>query len=119
MTEAGRPSELAAPTEIKAVDLVSSWKTDLHEMEREWTEIAARQEKVLLADWREAMSEMRRRHNRLVSDGRWVSGPSDFLGIIGHARSEDTHSRMLAHDADGATGSVACELHREIVRQSR
>lgn len=60
-----------------------------------WTEISVRQARELLANWNEAMSEMRCQHDRLVSAGRWVTGPSDFLNIIGLARDENTHSRML------------------------
>ncbi len=65
-------------------------------MEREWGEISMRRTRELLAGWRDAMSAMRRRHDRLVADGLWVGGPSDFLGIIGQARVENTHSLMLA-----------------------
>ena len=54
-----------------------------------------RRTRVLLADWRRVMSEMRRRHEGLIADGLWVTGPSDFLDIIGRARDENTHSRML------------------------
>ena len=64
-------------------------------MEREWDEIAVRLTRALLDEWREAMTEMRRRHDRLVSDGLWLTGPSDFLEIVGLARHENTHSRML------------------------
>ena len=64
-------------------------------MEREWSEISVRRTKALLADWRTAMEEMQREHDRLVSDGLWVTGPSDFLDIIGRARDENTHSKTL------------------------
>ena len=42
------------------------------------------------------MAEMRCQQDRLVSDGLWLTGPSDFLDIVGLARHENTHSRMLA-----------------------
>lgn len=64
-------------------------------MEREWVEIAARRTRVVLAEWRQAMTEMRRRQDRLTSDGRWLTGPSDFLDIVGIARHENTHCRIL------------------------
>ena len=64
-------------------------------MEREWSEISLHRTTALVVDWRGAMSEMRRRHNRLVSDGLWLTGPSDFLAIVDRARDENTHSRML------------------------
>ena len=64
-------------------------------MEREWGEIAARRTRTLVAEWREAMREMRRQHDRLVSNGLWLTGPSDFLDIVDLARHENTHSRML------------------------
>ena len=68
----------------------------MHAMEREWGEIAARRTRALLAERREAITEMRRQHDRLVSDGLWLTGPSDFLDIVDRARHENTHSRMLA-----------------------
>ena len=64
-------------------------------MEREWGEIVARRTKTLLAEWHEAMAEMRRQQDHLVSDALWLTGPSDFLDIVGLARHENTHSRML------------------------
>ena len=65
-------------------------------MEREWHEISMRRTRELLAGWRDTMCVMRRQHDRLVADGRWVNGRSDFLGIIGRADDENTHSRILA-----------------------
>ncbi|MDE0605297.1 MAG: PD-(D/E)XK nuclease family protein [bacterium] len=64
-------------------------------MENQWDEIAVRQTMALLADWRTTMADMRHQHDRLVSEGLWVTGPSDFLDIIGLSRDENTHSRML------------------------
>ena len=64
-------------------------------MECEWGAISVRRTKALLVDWREAMSEMQREHDRLISNGLWVGGPADFLGILGLARNENMHSRML------------------------
>ena len=80
---------------VTPVDRVRLWEVQFRAMEREWGEISVRRTAVLMAAWRGAMSEMRRQHNRLVSDGLWVTGPSDFLAIIGQARTENTHSRML------------------------
>jgi hypothetical protein len=65
-------------------------------MELEWHEIAARRTRRLLTKWREAMTGMRRQHDRLVSDRLWLTGPSDFLQIVGLARHENSHSRLLA-----------------------
>ena len=75
---------------------VLSWEVNIRAMEREWSEMAARRTKTLLAEWQEAMTELRCQHDRLVSDGVWLTGPSDFLDIVGLARHENTHSRMLA-----------------------
>lgn len=76
--------------------LLADWRGAIRAMEHEWSGIAARRSMALLAEWREAMTAMRRQHDRLVSDGLWLSGPSDFLDIVGLARHENTHSRMLA-----------------------
>ena len=64
-------------------------------MECEWRKISTHRTQALMAAWREAMSEMQRQRDRLVSGGLWVTGPSDFLAIVGRARDENTHSRML------------------------
>jgi hypothetical protein len=81
---------------VTQVDRVRSWEEDVRAMERQWGEVSARRNTVLMANWRPAMLEMRREHDRLVSDGLWLTGPSDFLEIIGLARDENTHSKMLA-----------------------
>ena len=85
-------------------------------MEREWGEIAERRTRTLLAEWRGAMTEMRGRHDRLVSDGLWLTGPSDFLEIVGLARHENTHSRMLGWllDPTGRHG-LGCGLVERLV----
>ena len=85
-------------------------------MEREWGEISARRTRALLADWHRAMSEMRRQHDRLVSHGQWVTGPSDVLDIVGLARNENTHSRMLPWllNPTGRHG-LGCALVRRLV----
>ena len=64
-------------------------------MECEWAEITARRRKTLVAGWREDMAAMRREQEGLVASGLWITGPTDFLGIVGLARHENTHSRML------------------------
>ena len=85
-------------------------------MEREWDEIAVRRTRRLVAGWRGAMTEMRRQHDRLVSDGLWLTGPSDFLEIVGLARHENTHSRMLGWllDPTGRHG-LGCGLLERLV----
>ena len=76
-------------------DPVPSWEAQFRAMERDWSEIAVGRTRALAAGWRRAMSAMRREHDRLVADGRWLTGPTDFLDVIGLARDENTHSRML------------------------
>ena len=83
------------PLQVAQVDPVRSWQAHVSAMERQWSQISARRTRVLLADWRAAMSDMRRRHDRLVADRLWLTGPSDFLAIVGLARHENTHSRVL------------------------
>lgn len=40
--------------------------------------------------------EVRAEAHGLVSEGRWTSGPSDLLSVLGRQNDELTHSRMLA-----------------------
>lgn len=75
--------------------VLADWRGAIRVMDREWSEIAARRTRAVLAEWREAMTEMRRQQDRFISDGRWLTGPSDFLGIVGLARHENTHCRIL------------------------
>ena len=97
-------------------DQVRSWNLHIPAMQRDWDEILARRTRALLADWRGTMSQMRRQHDRLVSAGLWVTGPSNFLEIIGLARNENTHSRMLKWllTPTGRHGLV-CALVRRLV----
>ena len=99
--------------------LLADWRSTIRSMEHEWCEIAARRTKTLLAEWHEAMAEMRCQQDRLVSDGLWLTGPSDFLDIVGLARHENTHSRMLAwllmptaRDGFGTGQALLGTLHR-------
>ena len=80
---------------VTPVDRVRLWEAQFRAMDGEWSEISVRRTRALVTAWRQAMSKMRRERDRLVSDGLWATGPSDFLGIIGQARIENTHSRML------------------------
>ena len=101
---------------VTPADRIRSWEAQFRAMEREWGGISARRTRALLADWQRAMSDMRRQHEHLVSRGQWVSGPSDFLDIIGLARSENTHSRMLQWllNPTGRHG-LGCALVRRLV----
>lgn len=93
-----------------------SWEANFREMECEWGEISAHRTRVLLAKWKGAMLEMKHQHDRLVSGSQWVTGPQDFLDIIGRARDENTHSRMLEWllNPTGRHGLV-CGLVRRLV----
>ena len=106
------------PVDGMSVDRVPSWEAHIRAMEREWDEISVRQTRALLAGWREAMSEMQAQQDRLVSDGLWVTGPTDFLDIIGQARDENTHSRMLEWllKPTGRHG-LGCGLVRRLVER--
>ena len=106
------------PVSGTSVDRVPSWEAHIRAMEREWGEILVRQTRALLAGWREAMSEMRGQQDGLVSDGLWVTGPSDFLDIIGLARHENTHSLMLEWllKPTGRHG-LGCGLVRRLVER--
>lgn len=85
-------------------------------MEREWREISARRTKELLAAWRGDLAEMQRQHDRLVADGLWIGGPSDFLDILDVARDENTHSRMLKWLLDPTRRhGLGCALVRRLV----
>ena len=118
MIDAGRPSEGDMLAKAMPVDQVSSWKARIRAMEGQWEQIAERQTGALLADWSEAMSKMRLQHDRLVSDGLWVNGPSDFLDIIGLARNENTHSRMLEWLLrPTARHGLGCGLVRRLVER--
>ena len=117
MTELDTPSERVPSLDAAPVDRIRSWKAQIGAMEREWREVSERQSRALLADWRIAMSEMRCQQDRLVSKGLWVSGPSDFLDIIGRARHENTHSRMLEWLlTPTARHGLGCGLVRRLVK---
>ena len=85
-------------------------------MEREWDEIGVRRTGRLLDEWRGAMTGMRCRHDRLVADGLWLTGPSGFLEIVGLARHENTHSRMLGWLLTStARHGLGCEFVERLV----
>ena len=97
-------------------DLVPSWEVHFRGMEREWSEVSARRSTALLANWHGDISRMRRQHDRLVVGGLWVTGPSDFLDIVGLARHENTHSRMLKWLLNPSSRhGLGCALVRRLV----
>lgn len=96
---------------------VPSWEAHFRAMEREWSEISVRRSTALLADWSGDISGMRRQHDRLVADGLWLTGPSDFLDIIGQARRENTHSRILKWLLNPTSRhGLGCALVRRLVK---
>ena len=83
------------PLHVTPVDRVHSWESQFPAMERQWRRISRRRTEALLTEWSAAQSAMRREHDRLLAEGLWLTGPSDFLAIIGLDRHENTHSRIL------------------------
>lgn len=85
-------------------------------MDREWSDVLRCQEEALLSDWRRAISDMQSQHDHLVANGRWVTGPSDFLAIIDLARHENTHSRVLKWLlTPTARHGLGCSLAEQLV----
>ena len=77
-------------------DQMRHWEEAFRVMECEWKKI--HQQKIArdMIRWEARFAKMNDEYQRLVSCGQWVSGPSDFLSIIGRQEDERTHSRMLA-----------------------
>jgi hypothetical protein len=69
-----------------AIDL-----TRYDEVRREWLAISARPP----ID-QERFATAQREADALVAAGRWVSGPSDMLTVLGRQRDELLHSRLIA-----------------------
>ena len=61
-------------------------------IEAEWRAL----EQSSLETWEADFATMDTEQRTLVSQGRWIGGPSDMLTIIGRARREVFHSAMLA-----------------------
>ncbi len=60
--------------------------------EQEWLEIIAPPD----IPWDEAVADMMREQDALISAGSWIGGPSDMLSIIGKSRWETFHSAVVA-----------------------
>ena len=72
-------------------------------LEREFTQVDAEWQAVgrLRAEgavgiWEHELAELAAIQRSLEVDGRWVSGPSDLMSVIGRAGDELTHSAVLA-----------------------
>ncbi len=68
-----------------------SWTFSFSEMEEEWKAV----ERQRIHRWSETLEGMAAEKERLVAEGRWLAGPSDFLGVIGKDRDEMVHTRLL------------------------
>ena len=75
---------------------VRRWENRLLELAQEWKQDSDRQTQSDLSRWNRHFAGMHVEYQGLVSGGLWVSGPADFLNIIGRAEDERTHSRILA-----------------------
>jgi hypothetical protein len=91
----------------------SDYPAILARMQSRWREIRAEAERVddeaassKRKQWQAALEEMKEEYDRLVIEGKWISGPGDLLGVLGRSRRELDHSRILAWllDPAGAHG---------------
>jgi hypothetical protein len=45
--------------------------------------------------WEAAVVRLQNEQRLAVAAGRWLTGPTDFVGVLGRSRDELTHSRLL------------------------
>jgi hypothetical protein len=62
----------------------------------EWSAIVARATDESATDRELRLQRITEEYRALVAAGKWVSGPSDLLSILGRDRDELVHSRLLA-----------------------
>ena len=72
------------------------WEDRFLELDREWRDIRRQAAASDMTRWEIRFAAMSHEYQRLVAGGMWVSGPADFLGIIGREQDERTHARVLA-----------------------
>ena len=65
------------------------------ELESEWRRIGDCS-RALVADWEREIDNVASDERRLRSEGRWVRGRDDFLGVLGLHREEVRHSKIIA-----------------------
>jgi len=79
---------MSATYESEAATLEAEWQAILARVHRDRDDSAQ--------IWATEIAEFATEHDRLIREGRWVSGPEDFLSIIGRSRREAYHSAILA-----------------------
>jgi hypothetical protein len=74
--------------------MMLGWESAMSDLSRDWTRVVAH-ERERVASWDAVITEMAAEVAQLKRKGSWVSGPSDLLSVIGLARHELIHSRIV------------------------
>lgn len=78
---------------LDAIEVMSSeWEALLDAEQGQLTDVRPQQ----VATWLAALEAIRDEYHALRQAGRWTSGPTDLLSIIGRSRWETYHSALLA-----------------------
>lgn len=80
-------------------DWVAEQTKSLDELEEEWRSLELQRvdrDRKLVAGWSRELTELSALEWRLRAAGRWISGPTDLMGVLEVERDEVKHCRALA-----------------------
>ncbi len=72
--------------------VVDEWAGEFARLEGQWKEVVAAEVRA----WESTFKDLVEHRNSLVRARKWVSGPTDFLTILGRQRRELDHCAVLA-----------------------
>jgi hypothetical protein len=74
---------------------IDGWQTVLQEMATQWDNSVLETQSARVFRWSADLEAFEAEERRLRVAGRWLTGRSDWLGILARERHEMTHSRLL------------------------
>lgn len=81
---------------MDSFDRITEVRADWASTVERVVELRTAERKKVVSEWNRSMQGARAEHDELVKTGKWVSGPSHLLDVIGKARWETYHSAILA-----------------------
>ena len=83
-------------------DAANAWSLAYAAMAEEWDLLVVAAGQVRVAQWEEHFARIAKEEIHLRDSGRWLTGRTDWLGVLDRERHEMTHSRLLGWLCDPA-----------------
>jgi hypothetical protein len=74
----------------------TDWRIRVQGLAAQWSASQSVRAELDSEQWSQSLARVRAMYLRLIEEGKWVSGPSDLMTVLGATHDELSHSRVLA-----------------------